>query len=138
MYSYTKGELMTNIFKAIGDVNRLRILCLLSLYELCVCEIEVILDLSQSNVSRHLSKLKSVDIISGDKKAQWIHYKISEKFKLENDFLYKYLIEKFETSEEYIHLIERCKLYKESPYSCQTITNDKDFVFSFLERKEEL
>jgi len=126
---------MNDIFKALGDINRLKILCLLSLYELCVCEIEVLLDLSQSNVSRHLSKLKSANLISGDKDALWIHYRISDTFKSENELLYRYLIEKYESLEEYIKLIERCKLYKESPYTCQTIRNDKNFVLNFLKKE---
>ena len=126
---------MNDIFKALGDINRLKILCLLSLYELCVCEIEVLLDLSQSNVSRHLAKLKSANLISGDKDALWIHYRISDTFKSENELLYRYLIEKYESLEEYIKLIERCKLYKESPYTCQTIRNDKNFVLNFLKKE---
>ncbi len=60
-YSNTGGVLLmtiVNMFKALSDENRLRIMSLLIREELCVCEIEVILELSQSNVSRHLNKLK--------------------------------------------------------------------------------
>ncbi|WP_459253875.1 ArsR family transcriptional regulator [Haloimpatiens myeolchijeotgali] len=32
--------------------------------ELCVCEIEVLLEMTQSNVSTHLSKLKNISIIN--------------------------------------------------------------------------
>jgi len=128
---------MNNIFKAIGDKNRLKILCLLSLHELCVCEIEVLLELSQSNVSRHLAKLRSENIISGDKDAQWTHYKISEDFKIENEFLYKYLINEFYSLKEYKEIIKRCEIYKKSQYDCHTIRTDMQLVLKFLENKKK-
>ena len=71
---------MLEIFKAMADENRLRIINILMNYELCVCELEVILNMTQSNVSRHLAKLKNGGIISSTKYAQWIHYKLDEDF----------------------------------------------------------
>lgn len=55
------------IFKALADENRLRILNVLNQGELCVCEIETLLGITQSNASRHLNKLKSLKIIDSDK-----------------------------------------------------------------------
>ncbi len=83
-YSNTGGVLLmtiVNMFKALSDENRLRIMSLLIREELCVCEIEVILELSQSNVSRHLNKLKSDKMIDFHKKAQWVHYFSSDYLK---------------------------------------------------------
>ncbi|WP_353892509.1 metalloregulator ArsR/SmtB family transcription factor [Proteinivorax hydrogeniformans] len=75
---------MVEIFKALGDETRLRMAMLFSQEKLCVCEIEEILEISQSNASRHLNRLKTVGIISSERKAQWVYYYIS------NDFLSKY------------------------------------------------
>ena len=50
---------LVEIFKAFGDETRIRILNLLRNSEMCVCEIEAILGINQSNASRHLNKLKS-------------------------------------------------------------------------------
>ncbi len=68
------------IFKAFGDATRLRILALLQNHELCVCEIEAALSLSQPNASRILTILKNAGIIQSRKQAQWTYYKISEDF----------------------------------------------------------
>ncbi len=68
------------IFKAFGDATRLRILALLQDQELCVCEIETALSLSQPNASRSLMILKNAGIIRNRKQAQWTYYKISGDF----------------------------------------------------------
>lgn len=123
---------MEDFFKTLGDENRLRILNLLMNYELCVCEIEVILGLNQSNVSRHLGKLKSNGLISGYKDAQWIHYKIDEDFKRDNKMLVDYLLDSFKSHEIYGEDLRKCKLYVESPYTCQTITNELELVLNHI------
>jgi len=68
------------VFKAFGDATRLRILSLLQDHELCVCEIEAALSLSQPNASRSLTILKNAGIIRSRKQAQWAYYKISDDF----------------------------------------------------------
>ena len=68
---------MADIFKALGDPNRLRILSLISHQELCVCEITSILDISQSNASQHLARLRSVDLVKERRQAQWIYYSLN-------------------------------------------------------------
>lgn len=123
---------MDELFKALGDENRLRILNLLFNYELCVCEFEVILDLTQSNVSRHLGKLKSNNIITGYKDAQWVHYRISEEFKGNNKGLVEYLDGKFKSEEIFMTDLKKCRAYVESPYTCQTINNEKELVLSLF------
>lgn len=69
------------ILKALGDDFRLRILGLLYKKELCVCDIESVLGISQANVSRHLGKLKTAGILTSRKNAQWVYYDISKKFR---------------------------------------------------------
>lgn len=85
------GGIMVTILKALADENRIRLLNVLFNSELCVCEIEAVLELSQSNASRHLTKLKSAKIISSYKKAQWVYYKLDENFKENHSDLVKYL-----------------------------------------------
>jgi len=48
------------LFKALADETRLRILNLLVRGELCVCDIMTVLDIGQSKVSRHLACLRNV------------------------------------------------------------------------------
>jgi ArsR family transcriptional regulator len=82
---------MVDIFKALAEESRLRILSLLLDNEMCVCEIETSLDMTQSNASRHLTVLKQSGIVSSCKKAQWAYYRISDTFKQEQIGLYQYL-----------------------------------------------
>ncbi|MFA9423867.1 MAG: ArsR/SmtB family transcription factor [Sedimentibacter sp.] len=85
---------MIEILKALADETRLRILSQILKGEMCVCEIEGCLELSQSNASRHLTVLKKAGILESNKTAQWTYYKISDVFINENKELYDYLIEK--------------------------------------------
>jgi ArsR family transcriptional regulator len=123
---------LLEIFKALSDENRLRILNILTHYELCVCELEIVLDLNQSNVSRHLAKLRQSGIISASKDAQWIHYKISDGFLKDHQHLMTYLRQMYSAGEMYIHDLDRCVTYKNSPYNCQNITNDRHTVIDYI------
>ncbi len=68
---------IVEILKALGDETRVRIIHLVQEKPLCVCEIQEILGISQSNTSRHLIKLKNAKLITGDKKAQWVYYSLA-------------------------------------------------------------
>lgn len=72
---------LSAVFKAMGEDIRLRMMGLLLKSEICVCDIEEILGISQANASRHLLKLKSVGILSSRKNAQWVYYGINKKFR---------------------------------------------------------
>jgi ArsR family transcriptional regulator len=65
---------VSEVLKALADTNRLRILNLLHERTLCVCDLEAILELNQSNLSRHLSKLKQAGIVNAQKKALFTYY----------------------------------------------------------------
>ncbi len=78
---------VVEILKALSDENRLRILNLLNHGELCVCDIEKITKLSQSNLSKHLNKLKMVGLIRARKRAQWVFYALNEECFLQYSFL---------------------------------------------------
>lgn len=57
-------------FKALGEPTRLKILRLLAEQELCVCELEEILDMSQPRVSQHLKVLKQAGLVKERREAQ--------------------------------------------------------------------
>lgn len=114
---------VVEIFKALSDENRVRIVSLLIKKELCVCEIETLLDLTQSNVSRHLNKLKSVGIVSIRKDSQWVYYRINEKFLEENWRLYEYLCEKART-----HDLDRLRIYINHGYNCYQVREDRTMI----------
>ncbi|MCX7773964.1 MAG: metalloregulator ArsR/SmtB family transcription factor [Clostridia bacterium] len=92
---------MIEIFKALSDETRLRILSLLWDGEMCVCEIEKCLNLTQSNASRHLTALKKAGFLSYVKQAQWAYYKLNEEFLSQNRGLCEYLGERLKKLESY-------------------------------------
>ena len=66
------------IFKALSDVNRLKIVQLLKEGELCACELTFALSNSQSTVSHHLSVLKNAGLIKERKEGKWSYFRISD------------------------------------------------------------
>ncbi|MCP4213329.1 MAG: winged helix-turn-helix transcriptional regulator [bacterium] len=75
------------IFKALGDKNRLRILNMLTHEALCVCEITKILNLSQSTVSGHLRVLRDAGIVEDKKEGLWVEYRLSLASEFISDIL---------------------------------------------------
>src|SRR4030042_7078828 len=67
----------TRMFKALSDSNRLRILKMLQVKPLCVCEITDVLQLATSTVSKHLSILKETGFIIEEKDGKWVNYSIN-------------------------------------------------------------
>ena len=86
---------MLEVLKALGDESRLRIVHLLLQGPLCVCELEYVLAMSQTNVSRHLAKLKQAKIVQNVKQGQWVNYQMDETFLANESVLIEYLKEKF-------------------------------------------
>lgn len=67
-----------NIFKALSDETRLRVLKLLEQGELCVCDIVAALDMIQPKISFHLSVLKEAGLIKDRKQGKWVNYRIDD------------------------------------------------------------
>lgn len=74
-------EQILRCLKAIGDENRMRIVMLLMERELCVCQLMVVLGISQPLVSRHLSVLKDAGIVVLRKDGKQSYYSLSEEAK---------------------------------------------------------
>ncbi len=66
---------LLNIFKALSEETRLRIINLLRNGELCVCDIVAALDLIQPKISFHLNVLKEAKLIKDRKQGRWIYYR---------------------------------------------------------------
>lgn len=69
---------IAQIYKALSEEMRLRILMLLTHGELCVCDIMAVLEEPQSKVSRHLAYLKNSGLIKGKRVGTWMHYFVRE------------------------------------------------------------
>lgn len=68
---------ISNLYKALSDQNRLRILMMLKEKPLCVCEVVDVLKLANSTVSKHLSILRNTDLIIDEKDGRWVNYRLA-------------------------------------------------------------
>jgi ArsR family transcriptional regulator len=117
--------ILTQILKALSNETRLRILNLLWQGELCVCELEMLLGINQSNASRHLDRLANAKIINSDKRAQYVFYKINEDTLNKYAFIKEILDNELIKAEIYKQDLERLGKYKESGLSCDDLKDGK-------------
>ncbi len=70
-----------DIFKAFSDEARIRIMNLLLAYEqMCISDLELILDFTQTKTSRHLTYLKNARLVKFKKIDQWAYYYINDAY----------------------------------------------------------
>lgn len=69
---------VAEIFKALGDSTRTRILHALSQRELCVCDLSLVLDMSPSAVSHQLRVLKGARLVKYRKKGKNVYYTMDD------------------------------------------------------------
>jgi ArsR family transcriptional regulator len=69
-----EAKRMSKAFKSLSDPSRLRILHILLIQPLCVCCLKEMLDISDSRLSYHLSRLKDSGLIEGRPEKNWIIY----------------------------------------------------------------
>ncbi len=70
----------TQVFKACSDESRLRILHLIHQNgEMCITDLERILEFTQTKTSRHLQYLKNSGILGARKYNQWVFYSLKEE-----------------------------------------------------------
>lgn len=65
------------LFQALADDTRLRLIGLLLAGELCVCDMVAVLGLPQSTVSRHLASLRHAGLVEGRREGVWMHYRLT-------------------------------------------------------------
>lgn len=78
---------LLKIFHALSDETRLKIIKILSIEQLCVCEITAALNIVQPKVSFHLGILKDAGLLTSEKKGKWIIYKLNN-----HDLFIRFLI----------------------------------------------
>jgi ArsR family transcriptional regulator, arsenate/arsenite/antimonite-responsive transcriptional repressor len=66
------------VMKAISDPNRVRILKMLQIRSMCVCEIQVAIELAQPTVSSHLKVLDDAGLVTYRKSGLWVNYQLAD------------------------------------------------------------
>lgn len=82
-------------FMGLADRTRLRILNLLLQGELCGCDIQYVLAVSQSAVSRHLTYLKRTGLVSDRRDGARVYYRLVEPADGSSSLLFEYLRQAF-------------------------------------------
>jgi ArsR family transcriptional regulator len=103
---------MENLFMALSDQTRLRLLNLMREDEICVCFFTEALGESQPKISRHLAYLRKVGLVEARREGKWMHYRINfpknpGAREILNDTL-EWLRSQEETQEEYENLVDAC------------------------------
>jgi ArsR family transcriptional regulator len=68
---------LTKFYKLLSDETRIRILMLLKRHKLCVCELCGIMEETQPKISKHLAKLRDLEIIKDERQEQYIFYSLN-------------------------------------------------------------
>jgi ArsR family transcriptional regulator len=68
---------LDQLFRALADPTRLRLLNLIADREICVCYFVEILRTSQPKVSRHLAYLRKAGIVTARRDGKWMHYRLA-------------------------------------------------------------
>jgi len=66
------------VMKALSDPNRVKIIKLLQLKYMCVCELQGALNLAQSTVSKHLKILEEAGLVNYKKEGLWVNYYLAD------------------------------------------------------------
>jgi len=111
---------LVDVLKALGEPMRLRMMNLLAMETLCVCDLETILNLTQSNASRHLSTLRRAGLIEGEKKAQWVYYKLNPEIIEAHSFLRELLDQEFDKIKQCRADREQLKQYRDQGCGCES------------------
>jgi len=69
---------MTDIFKALGDPSRLKIVTALSACELCVCDLAAVCGSSESAVSHQLRILRNLKIVRYRREGKIVFYRLDD------------------------------------------------------------
>jgi len=125
---------LEHCFRALADSTRLRILNLLLHGELCVCDIQHVLDAAQPTVSRHLAYLKNAGLVRDRRDGYRIFYRLANPKDSTNRRLYQFLREicsaddTFEADGRRLRSVIKagaCTLSEWKPYSAMAQANSR-------------
>lgn len=70
---------LAELFKVFGDSTRIKILWALDTSEMCVCDISVLLNMTQSAISHQLRVLKQAKLVRSRKDGKIVYYSLDDE-----------------------------------------------------------
>lgn len=70
---------LAELFKVFGDSTRIKILWALDEAEMCVCDIAVLLNMTQSAISHQLRVLKQAKLVKNRKDGKVVYYSLDDE-----------------------------------------------------------
>jgi ArsR family transcriptional regulator len=72
-----KSVPLDQLFRALADPTRLRLIHLMSEQEICVCYFIEVIGAPQPKISRHLAYLRKAGIVAARRDGKWMHYRLT-------------------------------------------------------------
>jgi DNA-binding transcriptional ArsR family regulator len=92
-----KAQRMGEFFSLLADPNRLRILSVLAVKELCVCDLAAALEMSESAVSHQMRSLRAMRLVKYQKQGRNVFYRLQDHHVIE---LYRSVAEHLDEKED--------------------------------------
>ena len=67
---------LDQLFRALADPTRLRLLNLMAGQEICVCYLTEVIGAPQPKISRHLAYLRRAGLVVARREGKWMHYRL--------------------------------------------------------------
>jgi ArsR family transcriptional regulator len=113
----------SQIFKACADESRLRILNLIFTNgEMCITDLEKILDYTQAKTSRHLIYLKNAGILSYRRYNHWVFYQVKD--------------EVFEIIKQIFQFLRKDQQLQNDQQLYQTLFSNRELAINKMQREE--
>lgn len=71
-------KMYLKVMKALSDRTRVKIIKMLQGREMCVCELQAALELSQPAVSKNLRILEEAGLVESRKEGMWVNYRLAD------------------------------------------------------------
>lgn len=69
---------VSELFKVFGDSTRTRIICALTVSEMCVCDLSALLNMTQSAISHQLRILKGARMVKNRRSGKVVYYSLAD------------------------------------------------------------
>ena len=76
LLDYTELDSMSELFKAMADPGRLKILLALAGQEMCVCDLAALLGVSESAASHQIRILRTMNLVKNRRDGQVLYYRL--------------------------------------------------------------